>query len=168
MLWICSRYNNYNHYISGSKEPVACTSGHYTNSTHQSVCHVCPEGYYCLPVNVTDPPYTGYNLCPQGFYCPNGTGLNWKKCPAGTYSNRTGLSRASQCIPCPEGKYCDGTESTTFSGSCDGGYYCTSGVDVNNPTYNESYFNCSNHGLHTGRLVVQKQPPEVFCKKWCS
>ena len=46
--------------------------------------------------------------CPEGFFCPNGTGHNWQPCPAGTFSNTTGLALADHCIPCLPGAFCQG------------------------------------------------------------
>lgn len=51
--------------------------------------------YYCIPVafGETKP---GYYSCPAGFFCPNGTGLDWQPCPAGTYSNQLRLYKVSE------------------------------------------------------------------------
>ena len=55
-------------------------------------------------------------MCPAGYYCPEGTGLDWKACPRGTYSATTGLYEETQCNPCDAGKYCDGEHLTAVSG----------------------------------------------------
>jgi hypothetical protein len=57
-------------------------------------CEICPNGFYCLPVAFGDT-QPGYFDCPAGFYCPNGTGLDWMPCPAGTYSNQLNLYKVS-------------------------------------------------------------------------
>ena len=58
--------------------------------------HVCPilflSSFYCTPANVSDPVASNYD-CPEGYYCPAGTGLDWKPCPKGTYSNQRNLDR---------------------------------------------------------------------------
>lgn len=48
---------------------------------------------------------TGYE-CLAGYYCPEGSGQG-VKCPAGTYSNGTGLENVTECVDCPPGFYCD-------------------------------------------------------------
>ena len=71
--------------------------------------YICNTGYYCDPNNVVEGDIsTVLTLCPEGFYCPNGTALDWKACPAGTYSSVTGLAKADDCTPCDAGKYCQG------------------------------------------------------------
>ena len=47
---------------------------------------------------------TGHRLCPRGFYCPAGTGMDWRACPAGTYSNELGLYQKTQCLDCNGGE----------------------------------------------------------------
>ena len=84
-----------------------------------------------------------------------GTGLDWKSCPKGSYSNSTGLSKESECVPCDGGVYCDRLNSTKPTGECYGGYYCESGVDRPDPIHvgnatNHSN-NCSIYGYHTGK-----------------
>lgn len=66
-------------------------------------------GYYCVPELVTaGDPTSAKTACPMGFFCPNGTGWDWQSCPAGTYSNTTGLQKAEDCTPCEAGQYCQG------------------------------------------------------------
>ena len=52
-------------------------------------CLMCPAGYYCVGSHLAPV------ACPAGYYCENGTGWNWKPCPAGTFSNREGLTDVS-------------------------------------------------------------------------
>ena len=118
----------------------------------------CPERYYCLPVNLTANPYSGYTLCPRGFYCPTATGLNWRPCPRGTYSNNTGLASSRECLDCPAGRYCDRLNAVTNSGICQGGHYCESGVDradpINAANGTVLVGNCTQRGLHTGLYCI--------------
>ena len=66
-------------------------------------CEICPDGFYCLPENVTaGDPTSGYHDCPPGYYCPSGTGLDWQPCPRGTYSMMTNLFRVNYVLPLPE------------------------------------------------------------------
>ena len=121
-------------------------------------CDICPDGFYCLPENVTaGDPTSGYHDCPPGYYCPTGTGLDWQPCPRGTYSMSENLFRvrtfllfyldicfmylhfmyllfqANQCSDCDGGFYCDVEAATNVSGLCAAGHYCESGVDIPNP-----------------------------------
>ena len=51
----------------------------------------------------------------------SGTGADWFSCPAGTFSNQTGLVDISQCSPCSAGKFCQSQHLTQVSGDCDAG-----------------------------------------------
>ena len=73
-------------------------------------CVECPAGYYCVMNGQS-------NVCPMGYYCPSGTGLDWKSCPRGTYSDIEGLYTESQCRPCPAGQFCDGEHLNSPSGN---------------------------------------------------
>ena len=67
----------------------------------------------------------GYE-CPIGKYCPEGT-TSPRDCPAGTYSNTTGLS---SCKNCPAGYYCPyGVQDYTMN-PCVAGYYCPEGFKI--------------------------------------
>lgn len=118
---------------TGSAEPAACTAGTFTNVTGRSTCDVCQDGFYCLPVNFTNAGSAGVYDCPAGYYCPNGTGMNWKPCPLGTYSSQPRLSLITQCRDCDGGRYCNQNGATNTSGACSPGFYCTSGLDKPNP-----------------------------------
>ena len=113
-------------------------------------CGLCPEGFVCNGQEK--------KICPIGFYCPSGSSETTAiGCPAGTYSPKSiaddtdasGLTRLSQCEPCPSGKYCpfltswsqlenldcyDGFDcqigSITPSPEliCPKGYYCPKGI----------------------------------------
>ena len=72
--------------------------------------------------------------CPEGYYCPAGTGVDWQPCPVGTFSNQTGLSQDSQCLPCTGGQYCGQLALTAPSAPCDSGYYCEYGLDRAQPS----------------------------------
>lgn len=84
-------------------------------------CSNCLPGYFCAegqePI-----------LCPRGHFCIGsfGTGLVDdrtleevpEQCPAGSYSNASGLSNVSQCMTCDPGKYC------SLAATAPGGAYC--------------------------------------------
>ncbi|MEQ2279189.1 hypothetical protein AMECASPLE_006848 [Ameca splendens] len=95
----------------GSAECSPCLQGHYCSNDTTSKeamlsVMVCPPGFLCSQGLARDPQRSA-TLCPRGFYCPGG-GIdpNPIPCPNGTYSASPGLRIASQCVQCPEGKYC--------------------------------------------------------------
>ena len=64
-----------------------------------------------------------------GYYCPNGTvAPDQYACPDGSYSNRTDLYSADQCLSCPPGWYCvsgtGGYSSAYGPQPCRWGHYC--------------------------------------------
>lgn len=67
-------------------------------------------------------------LCFPGHYCPSGTMFPTQhKCPAGTWSDRSGLESESECRPCPRGWYCLAGVGTP-SARCNSGHYCPEGT----------------------------------------
>ena len=126
----------------GSSVPQLCPSGWFTNVTHSLNCTICPAAFYCTPELLLGTSTT-YAACPRGFYCPEGTGIDLMPCPAGTYSNQTGLSGSSECTSCDGGMYCGSINATEVSGPCIAGYFCTSGNARPAPFPNDSIA-CSN------------------------
>ena len=64
------------HCPNGSALYLECPGGSFTNYSGAADCDVCPESYYCTPVqpeNATD----AYKLCPRGYYCPQGKVTVW-------------------------------------------------------------------------------------------
>lgn len=103
-------------------------------------------------------PKSGYHACPRGYYCPARTGLDWKPCPRGTFSNASHLSAVTQCKDCPGGQYCGELHALEPTGDCFGGFYCESGVDKPDPINSENgtslLGNCFILGLHTGEYFT--------------
>ena len=66
-------------------------------AANQVSCDLCPDGKY-----QDVPGQTACRLCLSGRYCEVGTAKP-TPCPAGTYSNATGLLFESQCVPVAEG-----------------------------------------------------------------
>lgn len=109
----------------GSVAPLPCPAGSFQNAQQKSSCSVCPAGYYCPDgVSGTINPI----ICPQGYYCPENTTSFRPACPAGTFSNTTGLSKSTDCTLCLAGKVCSVAGLTAPDGECLQGYYCTSGA----------------------------------------
>ena len=109
--------------VSGSSTPAPCLPGTYANSTGLSSCLSCPLGHFCHPSGTIEP-----EICPAGFYCLAGTALDYIGCPVGTLGLREGLADESQCTPCTAGYYCDSSPLTAPTGTCDPGYFCSSGA----------------------------------------
>ncbi len=57
-----------------------------------------------------------------GYYCPTGTKYSTEHpCPAGTFSNLTGVANLTECQACPAGYYCDIDAQTDYSKLCTAG-----------------------------------------------
>lgn len=83
-------------------------------------CTVCPAGDVCAS-NATVVPLA----CPPGFVCPKGSSSGTDvPCPAGFFSNRSGLYDVSQCDDCPPGYYCALAGQSHPADLCDAGYFC--------------------------------------------
>ncbi|XP_071497018.1 uncharacterized protein [Diadema antillarum] len=120
----------------GSSEPQECTEGNYCDIEGLAdVAGLCMEGYYCIGTAVRPDPTDGItgDICPRGRFCGNGTGANPSRCPAGTYSNATGLKREGQCLQCTPGYYCEDPGLTEPTAPCDEGFYCPLGQSSSSP-----------------------------------
>ena len=98
------------------------------------VSHLAVAGFWCISGSATATPLDGVtgSSCPEGSYCPTGTPAP-VPCPAGTWSNSTGLAAESDCLPCTGGYYCDGTGLTAPSGPCSPMYYCSGNASSATP-----------------------------------
>ncbi|CAM9824345.1 unnamed protein product [Bubo scandiacus] len=136
--------------VEGSSKPEPCPEGTYSGKkglSGLSECSPCGRGYYCASPGQTGPsgpckagfycqgraltplPTDGVtgDVCPAGAYCPPGS-PSPLPCPPGTYSNVSGLRSLRECLDCPPGLYCDGTNNQAPSGPCEPGYFCTGGA----------------------------------------
>ncbi|CAM4684012.1 unnamed protein product, partial [Lepidochelys olivacea] len=115
-------------------QPKTCPAGSYC-ARGSSRPEPCPEGTYgnrkelaapldCSPCGALPTDGVTGDICPAGAYCPPGSLLP-TPCPPGTYSNVSGLKSLKQCLDCPPGLYCDGTNSQAPTGPCKPGYFCT-------------------------------------------
>lgn len=58
--------------------------------------------------------------CPAGSYCLKASS-DPDLCPEGTFSNSTGLTASSECLPCTAGFYCEDKGQTNATGPCEKG-----------------------------------------------
>ena len=112
----------------GSESPVPCRPGFYQDQQGQAECATCPPQYYCDGIDGPNTNYTQF-LCPAGFYCPACTTSGFQyACPVGRYSNASGLSNSSECLPCRGGHYCAVPATSNPSTLCSPGYFCRQGA----------------------------------------
>ena len=148
---------------SASPEPCPRGSySNATGRTELESCLMCPKGKFCQDIKLTQPTddceagffcwggaqspepvfnndsSTGQEIvlygdqCYSGHYCPKGT-TQMQPCGLGTYNPVKGARDISACLPCPVGKYCNDTGLSTWTGSCDAGYFCDEGASQPDP-----------------------------------
>ena len=109
--------------------PLPCNAGTYQPNEGRAGCLVCPAGSFC-DLGATEPV-----VCPAGHACDEGTpSARAFPCPAGTFSNVTGLESLGGCLPCPPGRHCNVTALLAPTGLCAGGYFCALGSPTPTPT----------------------------------
>ncbi|KAK5868621.1 hypothetical protein PBY51_009620 [Eleginops maclovinus] len=161
------------HCPEGTYAPEPCPEGTYSSRpalSNGSECSSCGGGQYCSSVGLSEPsgnckerfycregaksatPADGPTggLCPAGSYCPPASSSPLP-CPPGTFSNNTGLSRPEECVSCPPGFYCLGSNNTSPSGQCFPGFYCTGGSA--SPVQSEA-----EEGYYTLERAARQQP----------
>lgn len=123
--------------LASETDCTQCTGGSYCDIPGlTAAAGSCSAGYFCTSGSDSPTPsgLVGIaGICPVGHYCQAGV-ANPVPCPAGTYTNTTGLTLEAQCTPCDYGKYCGSTGLSEPTGDCDPGFFCLEGADVpNNP-----------------------------------
>lgn len=160
------------HFCSnGSAVPVPCPPGEYQPTPQSSSCLLCPEGYFCNPIvlsqrgsqNVT------YGViapadCSAGYFCPVETASEFEHpCPPGTYSNRTNLVSERDCLPCPSAVYCDGYGLSEPSGKCAAGYVCLASANSSRPGDGITGSQCPRgHYCPPGSITGKLCPPGTY------
>jgi hypothetical protein len=115
-----------NYYCPGglvSVGKVACAAGTYNfvdGSRSVNDCWSCPPGYFCPVAPATS--LVKIQQCTKGYYCLAGVDAP-TICPVGFYCP----AGTNVPIPCPRGYYgsTTGLMTSTCSGYCTAGYYCT-------------------------------------------
>jgi hypothetical protein len=118
-----------------SYEPTKCKEGYYCPTAGLPTYTLkCKAGHYCNEGSDKPDPEDGImgDICPAGKYCEEGTSTP-VKCPAGTYSNKTGNLMESNCSSCTAGYYCATAGLTKVTGKCDVGFYCPGRDDRKDP-----------------------------------
>ncbi|XP_032305021.1 zonadhesin-like isoform X2 [Coturnix japonica] len=159
------------HYCpAGSPEPIPCPSGKYQDQAGKSQCEMCPAGMFCAQDHRPSSLHNNSRgvikpmVCPAGYYCPPGTiAGNQYPCPAGTYSNKTGLRNPRECLPCPGGTFCASAGLVSPSGPCMPGFYCTLKARVPNPANDATGGLCpAGHYCPAGSNEPQPCPNGMF------
>ncbi|KAJ8368244.1 hypothetical protein SKAU_G00082720 [Synaphobranchus kaupii] len=149
--------------LPGSAIQSPCAPGTYQDQPGQADCAPCPAGHFCTGSSHPDPGHTP-SPCPKGHYCPPGakSGAEFP-CPAGTFSDQTGVSSADQCAPCPPGKYCSSAGLAAPTGHCSAGYLCIHGAVVPQPAGDASGRRCSS-GTYCpqGSINMVPCPPGTY------
>ena len=110
----------------GAVESISCPVGTFNNQYGQGQCTPCGAELECLTVGLTEG-----TPCGSGYYCPGGG--RRVACPEGTYSNKTRLSQASDCLPCAGGKHCTDVALQTPQGPCSKGFFCAGSASSTAP-----------------------------------
>ncbi|KAJ8397174.1 hypothetical protein AAFF_G00440080 [Aldrovandia affinis] len=115
--------------LRNGSECTPCGGGRYCSGVGQTMpSGDCQEGFYCRERAMSATPADGPTggLCPAGSFCPAGSAAP-TPCSPGTFSNSTGLAGIQQCVDCPPGNFCSGSNSSSPTGLCFAGHYCTTG-----------------------------------------
>lgn len=97
--------------------------------------------------------------CDMGHFCP-GDGTRYP-CPAGTFGNATGLTSASQCLPCMAGYFCPEASVTGTDEACGGvDVFCPAGSSSPTPVAAGHF---TRLGATSTRSSQQQCPAGYFC-----
>ena len=140
--------------VSGSRDASVCTDclpGSFTNSEGKATCTPCAPGTYQNASGAT-----ACMECPVGAYCPEGAAAALP-CPAGDFSNQSGLQSREGCSPCPAGTYC--FVGSTAATSCSKGTYAAAEGSQLCDACPEGTYQGSE-----GQTTCKMCPPGRFCE----
>jgi hypothetical protein len=117
--------------LAGSNNATQCPPGSFASAPAAGSCALSPAGFAAPGFGTVIP-----QPCSAGYWCTgNSTSLTQNPCPAGRFSNETGLSDPSQCTLCTAGYYCATPGLLAPTGPCAGGWYCSPGSDSMMPGF---------------------------------
>lgn len=108
--------------------------------------------------------------CVQGFFCLSGDDNRENgepvPCPRGTFGNRDGLKKESQCSDCSPGRYCDQEGLRNVSGLCASGYWCKRRAITDSPGGVDDYGACPPGGYYCeeGSSAPQRCPAGRYAR----
>ena len=112
---------------SGDIIEQPCLPGTFQPATLQASCDPCLATFRCPDFGML----VG-KACEIGSYCPGGD-IDGIPCPAGKYAAPASSSLSTQCLPCPETKYCDIPGLISPTDICSAGFVCVEGSDRPGP-----------------------------------
>lgn len=132
------------YYCDDPSSPTACPAGTYNpfyGAASLAECMKCPAGKYCEGTANIEPDgdcsdgficeegSTAQDTvpCTVGHYCLAGNPANPIACEPGTYTDQTGQS---ECVECPEGKFCPLATGDLSTQDCPDGFLCPAGTSA--------------------------------------
>lgn len=120
-----------------------------------SDCSICSPGFYCELGERAK--------CPAGYYCEAGTFFRHSTpCPEGTFLNFAGAKSATECQPCPKGKFCP--RGSTLTQDCPYGFGCPAGADFSESECTPGYYSEYESKLDKACTLC---PKAHFCPPRC-
>lgn len=130
----------------GSRTPLDCPEGTYSQITGATECTDCEAGVYCDALGLDG---DSRPVCEAGFYCPSkqsfdesGETYTTIPCPKGTYIDLESRVKEDDCLPCPATYACEeeGMSAAPSSADqkCAKGFWCKSSAETRWPVTERS------------------------------